>query len=209
LSNVVLADFMPLVPDRWLNVTRTSAPLVRRVAVYGPTYSDSSGHAEASRAPAMSVKHLDGSYSLKQAPDVAQRSVVEVWVERLDPALGDDFGWVRETEAVATPDSAAQKKAPSARARRITAAARERARDLVTARRFDEIARQGLIETFFLRPTLWSGTVTLPPPPDPETRYRLVIAEYEEYLVDDTEPYDRVPTKKDRRLVFVEHVQLG
>jgi hypothetical protein len=51
--------------------------------------------------------------------------------------------------------------------------------------------------------------VALPSPPSPGTRYRLVIAEYEEYLVDDTMPYDRIPTKKDRRLVFVEHVELG
>ena len=34
-------------------------------------------------------------------------------------------------------------------------------------------------------------------------RYRLVIAEYEEYIVDDQRPYDKVPTMKDRRLVFV------
>jgi hypothetical protein len=40
------------------------------------------------------------------------------------------------------------------------------------------------------------------------TRHRLVIAEYEEYLVDDDRPYDPVPTKKDRRLVYVEHVEL-
>ena len=56
-------------------------------------------------------------------------------------------------------------------------------------------------------PPLWEGTVKLPPRP-PETRYRLVIAEYEEYLVDDEMPYDKVPTRKDRRLVFVEHVPL-
>ena len=46
------------------------------------------------------------------------------------------------------------------------------------------------------------------PPPAPETRYRLVVAEYEEYLVDDAMPYDRIPTEKDRRMVFVEHVEL-
>jgi hypothetical protein len=39
-------------------------------------------------------------------------------------------------------------------------------------------------------------------------RYRLAIAEYEEYLVDDDRPYDSVPTKKDRRLVFIEYVEL-
>jgi len=50
--------------------------------------------------------------------------------------------------------------------------------------------------------------VTLPEPPSGGRRYRLVIAEYEEYLVDGLFPYGRVPTAKDRRLVFVEHVEL-
>lgn len=40
-------------------------------------------------------------------------------------------------------------------------------------------------------------------------RHRLVIAEFEEYLVDDDRPYDRTPTQKKRRLVFVEHVELS
>ena len=55
--------------------------------------------------------------------------------------------------------------------------------------------------------TLWEGDVTLPPMSG--HRHRLVIAEFEEYLVDDAKPYDKMPTKKDRRLVFVEHVELG
>jgi hypothetical protein len=43
---------------------------------------------------------------------------------------------------------------------------------------------------------------------DVSARYRLVIVEYEKYLVDDSRLYDPVPTKKDRRVVFVEHVEL-
>lgn len=39
-------------------------------------------------------------------------------------------------------------------------------------------------------------------------RYRLAVAEYEEYLVDDATPYDKVPSKKERRLVFIEYVEL-
>jgi hypothetical protein len=38
-------------------------------------------------------------------------------------------------------------------------------------------------------------------------RYRLVIAEYEEHIIDDR-PYDNISEKKGRRLVFVEHVEL-
>ena len=51
--------------------------------------------------------------------------------------------------------------------------------------------------------------MTLPQAIDGTVRYRLAIAECEEYLVDDAMPYDRIPTKKDRRLVFVEYVELG
>jgi hypothetical protein len=35
-----------------------------------------------------------------------------------------------------------------------------------------------------------------------------VIAEYEEYLIDDETPYNAIPTKKDRRVVFIEQVEL-
>ena len=50
--------------------------------------------------------------------------------------------------------------------------------------------------------------MTLPEDPGRGTRYRLVIAEYEEYLVDDSTPYVSPVTEKARRLVFVEHVAL-
>ena len=68
---------------------------------------------------------------------------------------------------------------------------------------------------------LWDGEVRLPVLPEEGTRLRLVVAEFEEYLVDDELPfevpslpglqvsaYDDLPTKKDRRLVFVEHIEL-
>ena len=51
--------------------------------------------------------------------------------------------------------------------------------------------------------------MTLPQGPDETVRYRLAIAEYEEYLVDDETPYDVVATKKDRRTVFIEYVDLA
>jgi hypothetical protein len=52
------------------------------------------------------------------------------------------------------------------------------------------------------------GNVTLLAVPTPDDRYRIVIAEYEEYLVDGTFPYSKTPDKKDRRLIFVEHVEI-
>jgi len=54
--------------------------------------------------------------------------------------------------------------------------------------------------------TLWDGSVARPQAPG---RYRLVVGEYEEYLVDDDRPYDKVPTRKARRMVFVEHIELA
>lgn len=207
LSNVVLADFMSLAPDRWLNVTQADDDGARRVGVFGATYSDSAGHAEAERSPSMSLRLLDGSVVSLVPAAVSPASVVDVWVERLEPALGEDFGWVREPGAFVRRDDgpiAGRRRAGSRIARE-----RARAKKLLENRDFEELARADLIGRIRLVPALWEGTVTLPSPPSPGTRYRLVIAEYEEYLVDDTMPYDRVPTKKDRRLVFVEHVELG
>jgi len=66
-----------------------------------------------------------------------------------------------------------------------------------------------------MRATLWDGTVTLSGAPAPDAQYRIVIAEYEEYLTDDVPSpgfpnvaYDTPPESKGRRLVFVEHIEL-
>jgi hypothetical protein len=128
--------------------------------------------------------------------------VIELWVERFDPALGEDFGWRRDPAAVVTRDSAVSKRPP------VSAAHRVRARMLSRQRRYDLLLQEGLIDTVFITPTLWQGSVTLPQAPGGGTRFRLAIAEYEEYLVDDATPYDAIPTKKDRRVVFIEHVEL-
>ena len=203
LSGIVLADFMALPADRWLNVATTSDPRVRRLRVFGSTVSDSSAHREAERAPAKSVRLPDGRIVTVQAPAVARSSVIEVWVERFDPALGEDFGWRRDRDAVVGRDSAVPKRPP------ISVTQRARARTLSRQRRFDLLLREGLIDAIFITPTLWQGSVTLPQAPGGGARYRLAIAEYEEYLVDDDSPYDATPTRKDRRLVFIEHMELS
>jgi hypothetical protein len=84
-----------------------------------------------------------------------------------------------------------------------------RALELDHARRFDELASEDLVGSLFNFLLQWEGDVTLPPDATPGTRFRLVIAEYEEYVVDDDPAYFRVPTRKDRRLVFVEHVEFN
>ena len=209
LSHIVLADFMPLAADRWLNVTHTTEARTQRVSVFGSTYSDSSAHVEAEHAPSMSVKLPDGTVVTLEAPGVARSSVIEVWVERFDPALGRDFGWQREPDAVVQRDLTPLKKRPAVAKKATLAKQRARAKELLRRREFDVLIRENLIDKIFITPMLWEGTVTLPQAPGGETRYRLAIAEYEEYLVDDPRPYDPVPTKKDRRLVFLEYVDLG
>jgi hypothetical protein len=209
LSNVVLADFMPLVPDRWLNVTQSRDSRTRQVTVFGHTFTSSSSHTEAAHAPAESLRLLDGTILDLHAPEVASSSVVEVWAERLDPTMGEDFGWRRDPDAVVQKVNFQPHQFPLSSARTTVPNARVRADDLLKHREFEALIDEGLLGHIFVTPTLWEGTVTLSQSPGETARYRLVIAEYEEYLVDDAMPYDRIPTKKDRRIVFVEHVELG
>jgi hypothetical protein len=129
--------------------------------------------------------------------------MVEVWVERLDPSRGEDFGWTRETGATV---STAVPVRPV-----LTLPTTATGRDL--ERRF--AARAGTqaidishVQPVLLWPTLWQGTVTLPSDRPVHARYRLVVAEYEEYLVDDLTPYNPTPSAKGRRLVFVDHVDV-
>lgn len=209
LSNVVLADFMPLVAHRWLNVNQTIEPRTRHVSVFGSTYEDSSSHVEARNAPAKSVKLIDGTILNVQAPQVASSSVVEVWVERFDPAWGEDFGWMRQPEAIVQRDVRVTGGRVTIAGTKVSVAAgRARANQLLRAREFTALIEEKLIDKVFITPPLWEGSVTLPQAPGGGTRYRLAIAEYEEYLVDDATPYDPIPTKKDRRLVFIEYVGL-
>ena len=186
LSNVVLADFMPLAPDRWLNVTQTRDPRTRHVNVFGHTFTDSSSH--------------------KESGIVAASSVIEIWVERFNPALGEDFGWQREPDAIIRRGGAnsrrfLEKKPTPARAR-------VRATDLLHHREYEALVEENLLG-IFITPLLWEGTVTLAQLSGDTARYRLAIAEYEEYLVDDATPYDLPATRKDRRLVFIEYVELA
>jgi len=205
LSNIVLADFMPLVPDRWLTVGQTKDSRTHRVSVFGSTYTDSSSHVEAKNAPAKSIRLRDGTIINVQAPDVALSSVIEIWVEHFDPSFGEDFGWRREPDAIVQRDVRHVKKRPT---RTVLAKQRARAKQLLKRQKFDLLLKENLINAIFITPTLWEGSVTVPQTPGVDARYRLVIAEYEEYLIDDATPYDPIPTKKDRRLVFLEYVEL-
>jgi hypothetical protein len=210
LSPVVLADFMPLTADRWLTVSQTNEPRRRHVTVSGFRFRDSSGHTEAESSPSMSIVNpITNTVETLTPADVSPTTVVEVWVEKLNEAHGEDFGWERVPAApgageplipglVLQPDVA-----DVALPHEVV-----RAKELVAARRFPEAVATGIVDAVIGFTRLWDDDVMLPSPPGGGTRYRLVIAEYEEYLVDDTRPYDDVPTKKGRRLVFVEHVEI-
>jgi hypothetical protein len=212
LSEVVLADFMPLAADRWLNVNRSRDGRTVHVNVFGPGYSDSSSRQEAARAPSMSLfDPLTGTVTDLTPATVSPTSVIEAWVERLDPAKGEDFGWERiavvrpasvNAEAVnAILDADAFAFVP---ADEVT-----RALKLHHARRFTELVKEDLVGRLTSVFKLWEGDVELPASPASGSRFRLVVAEFEEYLIDDDRPYDKVPTKKGRRLVFVEHIELA
>jgi hypothetical protein len=200
LSSIVLADFMSLAPDRWLSISRKPDPNIHGVTLYGYGFSDSSGHHEALHSA--STPSAPGGRPQVPA-SVSAGSIVEVWVERLDPSRGEDFGWTRETGATV---STAVPVRPV-----LTLPTTATGRDL--ERRFATRAGTQAIDIshvqpVLLWPTLWQGTVTLPSDRPAHARYRLVVAEYEEYLVDDLTPYNATPSAKGRRLVFVDHVDL-
>jgi hypothetical protein len=201
LSSVVLADVMPLAADRWLNIN-TPDPSRRRVTVYGPRYTDSSGRLEGASSPSMSIPNpVTGTAETLVPAKPSGTPVFQLWVERLNETLGEDFGWERIAGGSVTPTRGLIRR------RFVTAAQRTRARQLVKQRQFEQVVSEGLVDAVVTVAPIWQGEIVLPAF-EPSRRYRLVIVEYEEYLVDDTRPYDPVPTKKDRRVVYVEHVEL-
>jgi hypothetical protein len=213
LSNVVLADFMALAPDRWLTLTAAAGGGSRHLTVFGQSYTDSSGRREASQASST----VPGPIGGPEIPaSVSPASVVEIWVERLTAERGEDFGWVRDASAVVTKSEAGGGPfgpigplipvgPPIAvRPNLATTAHIVRQRPGVSAA--DNLGPI-VVEPGLFTPVLWEGTVTLPP--NAQDRYRLVVAEYEEYLIDDATPYNPTPSAKGRRLVFVEHVPLS
>jgi hypothetical protein len=205
LSNVVLADFMQLVPDRWVSVTRTGQAKTHRVTVYGPTFQDSSSHVEAKNAPSSITHPPTGVAIVTKAAEVAPSTVIEVWVERFDPAVGDEFGWKREPTA--DPTFGTVSSEPPLAASDVLKR-RARARELMEKRDYELLLKENLLTEMSAAFALWDSTVTIPSF-DNNARYRLAIAEYEEYLIDDANPYGPTPTAKGRRLVFIEHVELA
>ena len=215
LSNVVLSDIIALTPDRWLNVTPAEGDRRMRVAVFGVSYDESSGHHEASAAPpAPRDNPITMQMDIVPPARVAERTVVEVWLERLDERWGEDFGWTRVGGALVTQRVPSPTPAPHAQAviesifgRPLALSTSLESKTLVSSTDHARLSPAHVIDKISLWRTLWEGDVTLPALDG--ARHRIVVAEFEEYLVDDDRPYDRTPTEKGRRLVFVEHVELS
>lgn len=168
LSNVVLADFCALAPNRWLTISGSN-PTRRSVRVFGNAPELTSGYAEAFQYHTETKK--DGKVTVHLPVEIAKTTVIEVWVEKLTPTQGEDFGWHRVSTGSESAWHAQTADLPE--------------------------------------PTLWSGSVDLPTAPSASARYRVVVAEYEEYLADGQNPYEGPPRAMTRRLVFVEHVELS
>jgi hypothetical protein len=215
LSNVVLSDIIALSADRWLNVTPSQGDRRVRVAVFGISYDESSAHREASNAPpAARVNPVTLEVGLVPPARVAERTIVEVWLERLDARWGEDFGWTRAGEALVTqrvpaPDVAKKTAATieSVFGGPVNLSTQLETKTLLSSADRARLSPAQITDQIHMWQTLWEGDVTLPS--FENARHRLVIAEFEEYLVDDDNPYDRTPTQKGRRLVFVEHVELS
>jgi hypothetical protein len=213
LSNVVLSDIIAVAPDRWVNVTPAAETRSARVALFGSGYDESSGHREASKAPAtVRVDPATGLIEMVAPAQVSERSVVEVWIERFDPRWGEDFGWQRVDGGVVTqrvPAPATTQASPFVTLESLFgsstgATAHVKAETGVSGPA--AFAKSAITAGLALWQTLWEGEVALPG--DDSARYRIVIAEHEEYVIDDSRPYDKTPTQKGRRVVFVENVEL-
>ena len=173
LSEIVLADFMPLTADRWLTVNAEQEGRSRRVTVHGARYSDSRG-AGVERSEIDPVSHV--------ATNIAARSktpVVEVWLELLDPALGEDFGWRRVADGVAAANTGTRR----------AAAAYERFNPLATV--------------------LWDGRVELPMNDGESALRLVVAEYEEYSVDGDSTASGTRSVLTGRRLVFVEHIDLS
>lgn len=203
LSDVVLADFMQLTADRWLTV-RADGERGRHVTVSGFGYSNSAG----AREHADPAAHVDahGAPLPGVGAPVSSHSVVEVTVEQLDPSLGEDFGWRAVARGEPTPPDPPRRpslETHAFEAARLSPESVVTARQKIAARDFESLLKDGLAERLSVAPTLWDGRINLPRV-ETGVKLRIVVAEYEEYAVDDAGPR----TGMGRRLVFVEHVEL-
>ena len=206
LSNIVLTDLMPLTSDRWLNVTHSRDDKIIHVAVFGNQYSDSTGHIEADEARPKVIVTDSETHETRTIYriDIASTSIFEMWVEHLNEERGEDFGWERISDVIVERTSKPIKPVSSSPTRIEKKTPRY---EIATSYPVD-LSGQKMYDRIFHYTPIWAGNQILPMALDIGERYRLVIAEYEEYIVDGNALDDVTPDRKDRRLVFVEHIEL-
>ena len=147
---------------------------------------------------------VTGQTQTRVPANISSKNTFEVWVENLNEQNGEDFGWEIMHED--------NLQIPVTSARVIRGGQSTTGNDKVESQQRFNAGNELLTDntnTYFAVAPIWEHDVTVPDTVGETGRYRLVIAEYEEYLVDDDLPYEIVPEKKDCRLVFVEHIQLN
>lgn len=208
LSEIVMADFMQLTADRWATVRPGAHPGTYEVSLLGSSYTESAG--------AWEVRALDpliGAVTSLRPARFAAGTVAEVWLERLNPGLGEDFGWQRIAQGIPTSPAAVDARLPHLQEQKRSISKFDNLRFKVQRNApfssqvsNSTLLNPELIERWFKPKPLWEGSVHSP---GDSSRYRIVIAEYEEYPVDGEMPYEVIPTNIGRRLVFVEHIEVG
>lgn len=216
LSNIVLADFAQLAPDRLVTVTPQGQGRFE-VALFGSSYTGSGG------APGRGTSISPEFELIVQEPtgdaedELGWRSAdgAEIDVQDDDSNRGA-FTLSAELANAATTTSDALFSGPVRLSRRLNAteaplsgAALSEAQEMLNARDF-----VGLIDRLDLLlglspPELWRATVTLPDSPA-QSRFRLQISEFERWRVDTRTSEARLPGDDDpgRRLVFADAVEL-
>ncbi|MEM7546210.1 MAG: hypothetical protein AAF367_11790 [Pseudomonadota bacterium] len=213
LSNIVLADFVQLTPDRLVTVTPRGSGRYE-VALFGSAYTGSGGSPGrgTSAEPEFDLEVQEPTGDAADELGWRAASGAQIDVDDSDGGPGR-FGLAANT--LSTADTA-MFAGPVTLARRLSTtdtplddSALAEAQAMLAARDF-----AGLIDRLDLMvtlspPELWRATVTLPDAPA-QSRFRLLISEYERWRVDTRTTDARSPGDADpgQRLVFAEAVEL-
>lgn len=201
LSPVVTTEFVQLTPDR-LAVVRSAGGGLYRVGVYG--YSYESGPGATSQSP-----------------------MIELTVERMDPAIDTDLGWRAVADAAVEegdfePVKPVRPLKPKLKplepikqvGRKVEPVIKlskellARGQELLAKRRFDEILLNPDLIAALRPPAIWEGSVRLPEGLPEDSRLRLMIKEFELHQVDTDHVEESKEADPRLRLVYAEAVSL-
>lgn len=214
ISNIVLADFAQLTPDRLVTVTPQGQGRYE-VALFGFSYTGSGGSAGRGTSASPEFELIVQEPTGDAEDELGWRAAAGAEVE-VDEGDGSGFTLSTDIATAATTTADAMLAGPVRLSRRLNAAetplndaALLEAQEMLAARDF-----VGLIDRLDLLlglspPELWRATVTLPNAPA-QSRFRLQISEFERWRVDTRTTDARLPGDDDpgRRLVFADAVEL-